>query len=75
MGIKDERFIPTDYLLLWQVKKRIPQTGFINALTGKTIKKVKTFVQRFDSKTVAEYGFHSIKRDGYKPLLLKIIKE
>lgn len=75
MGNIEDNFIPSSYLLLWQVKRSVPPNGLINALTGRTVKKIKTFIKRFDSKVVAEYGYQNIKRNGYKPLLLKIIKE
>lgn len=64
------------YLVLWQVYRKVPKKGFWNLLLGKKMVKQEEVIQVFDTEEIAEHGFKNLKQNGcIKPLLLKVLKE
>lgn len=64
------------YIVMWHQVKQFRKRGFISWLLGKTVKKLQPVLHRYEDEEVAEYGFNNIKNNGgYKPYLLKIIRE
>ncbi len=64
------------YLVMWQVYKRVPKKGFWNVVFGKKMLKQEQVIHSYESEEIAEYGFKNLKSNGCtKPLLLKVIKE
>ena len=65
-----------EYLVLWHMGVKQAKRGFWNGLLGKKTQRVRPIIHRYDTAEVAEYGFRNLKsKGGYRPLLLKVIKE
>ncbi len=65
-----------EYLVMWQVCKKIPISGMLNRLLGRYRKVVVPMFKRYDSEEIANYGYRIIKSNtGAKPMLLKVVKE
>ncbi len=64
------------YLVMWQVRRRVPKEGLINSLLGKKKNITEPVIHSYESEEVAEYGFQNLKSNGcIKPVLLKVIRE
>jgi len=65
-----------NYIVMWQICKKIPKRGFLNSLFGKKQLQREKIIHSYNTEEMAEFGFDNLKSNGcMKPVLLKIVKE
>jgi len=64
------------FIVLWQTHRRVRKPGLVNWLLNRTKMLTEPILFQYDDDEIAEYGYENIKRNGgYRPMLMKVIKE